>query len=328
MPILACLVLQLSSGSDILGKIGGVCTSSVFWCLCAFNCPLIEASRCRFPLDEQLKQLWVNNMGTSALEPEVDGMLCAEHFEPECFTDGRLEELRGDAIPTVFDFPAATAQATAPVANKPPSLLKRKLVDIKTTYLKHNLEKPVTVTLPPSSRLVLIPTKPHLEQHRSSRSTTVPIAKESPHSHFSAVSTVAMCSSVQNDLVLNDDVDTTVAPQDLSDQRSIVQPITQLRTSKLAKATQELSKAKRAYATCRRKQKTLNDLLFVERTLERNGKKVIEISLSQLALEVLEIQPTDAANNHIEEGSCALDHVLQNEAGSHKNGEQLMSESQ
>lgn len=267
-------------------------------------------------------------MGTSALEPEVDGMLCAEHFEPECFTDGRLEELRGDAIPTVFDFPAATAQATAPVANKPPSLLKRKLVDIKTTYLKHNLEKPVTVTLPPSSRLVLIPTKPHLEQHRSSRSTTVPIAKESPHSHFSAVSTVAMCSSVQNDLVLNDDVDTTVAPQDLSDQRSIVQPITQLRTSKLAKATQELSKAKRAYATCRRKQKTLNDLLFVERTLERNGKKVIEISLSQLALEVLEIQPTDAANNHIEEGSCALDHVLQNEAGSHKNGEQLMSESQ
>lgn len=202
-------------------------------------------------------------MNTSELEPDISGVLCGEQLEEVRSTTEELGKAEVNAVPTVRNFAATTAYARALVSKRRRALRKWRL-GVTTTYLKHPLKKPVTVTLPPRARLILIPAKPHLREHDS-----------------------------QNEIApVKDDVDTTISPEQLGDHPSAGQPLIQLRRSQLARVTENLSKARKMYTTIRKKLRKLNDSLFSEQMLERNGKKVVKISLSHFALELLEEQKT------------------------------------
>lgn len=224
-----------------------------------------------------MTQLWVNNMNTSALVHDVRGAPRSEDVEKKGFTAVKLDKRRGNVILAKSNFAATTAQMSASLLSKPRPLGKRK-GDFPTAYLKHSLKTPFSVTLPPSSKLVIVPTKRYYKS------------------------------------VPNDDVDTTVASQDNGDQPPEEQRLLQKRKSELERATVKISRARRTHKVVKRNLRKLNDFLFTEKTFERNGKRVTEISLSRFALQVLEKKQQGTEHNHTDEATSTPDHDILNDS--------------
>lgn len=212
----------------------------------------------------------MNNMSTSALEARLNGAPRSEDVEKNRFTAGKPEEQAGSAMATKFNLAAATAQTSASVSNKPrpPG----------AAYLGRSLKTPFTATLPSSSKFIIAPTK----------------AREN--------------NTEKKNVPNNDDVDTTVAPQDAGGQPSEEQRLLQKRRSELQLARCSVFKARRTHKTVKRSLSKLNDFLFTEKTYERNGKKVTEIHLSRFALDVLEKQQSGTEHNPTDEAAGASDH--------------------
>lgn len=209
-------------------------------------------------------------MSTSALEARLNGAPRSEDVEKNRFTAGKPEEQAGSAMATKFNLAAATAQTSASVSNKPrPS---------GAAYLGRSLKTPFTATLPSSSKFIIAPTK----------------AREN--------------NTEKKNVPNNDDVDTTVAPQDAGGQPSEEQRLLQKRRSELQLARCSVFKARRTHKTVKRSLSKLNDFLFTEKTYERNGKKVTEIHLSRFALDVLEKQQSGTEHNPTDEAAGASDH--------------------
>ncbi|KAL3200804.1 hypothetical protein MRX96_013077 [Rhipicephalus microplus] len=209
-------------------------------------------------------------MSTSALEARLNGAPRSEDVEKNSFTAGKPEEQAGSAMATKFNLAAATAQTSASVSNKPrpPG----------AAYLGRSLKTPFTATLPSSSKFIIAPTK----------------AREN--------------NTEKKNVPNNDDVDTTVAPQDAGGQPSEEQRLLQKRRSELQLARCSVFKARRTHKTVKRSLSKLNDFLFTEKTYERNGKKVTEIHLSRFALDVLEKQQSGTEHNPTDEAAGASDH--------------------
>lgn len=209
-------------------------------------------------------------MSTSALEARLNGAPRSEDVEKNRFTAGKPEEQAGSAMATKFNLAAATAQTSASVSNKPrpPG----------AAYLGRSLKTPFTATLPSSSKFIIAPTK----------------AREN--------------NTEKKNVPNNDDVDTTVAPQDAGGQPSEEQRLLQKRRSELQLARCSVFKARRTHKTVKRSLSKLNDFLFTEKTYERNGKKVTEIHLSRFALDVLEKQQSGTEHNPTDEAAGASDH--------------------
>ncbi|XP_037277331.2 uncharacterized protein LOC119170304 [Rhipicephalus microplus] len=209
-------------------------------------------------------------MSTSALEARLNGAPRSEDVEKNRFTAGKPEEQAGSAMATKLNLAAATAQTSASVSNKPrpPG----------AAYLGRSLKTPFTATLPSSSKFIIAPTK----------------AREN--------------NTEKKNVPNNDDVDTTVAPQDAGGQPSEEQRLLQKRRSELQLARCSVFKARRTHKTVKRSLSKLNDFLFTEKTYERNGKKVTEIHLSRFALDVLEKQQSGTEHNPTDEAAGASDH--------------------
>ncbi|KAL1430500.1 hypothetical protein MTO96_014943 [Rhipicephalus appendiculatus] len=237
-------------------------------------------------------------MSTSALEAGVNDAPCSEDVEKKRFTAGKLQGRRGNAIATELNLAATTAQTSASVSSKPrPPGGKRKW-DFPTAYLRHSLKTPFTVTLPPTSKLIIVPTKPH---HNDAENKNVPN---------------------------NDDADTTVVPQDLDAEPSEEQLLLQQRKYELERATTSVSRARRTHKTVKRNLKKLNDFLFTEKTFECNGKRVTEISLSRFALEVLEKRRPGTEHNHTDEAAGAPDRDTSNDSEVDQSDRLFMNESE
>lgn len=219
----------------------------------------------------------MNNMSTSALEARLNGAPRSEDVEKNRFTAGKPEEQAGSAMATKFNLAAATAQTSASVSNKPRPSGKRKW-GFATAYLRRSLKTPFTATLPSSSKFIIAPTK----------------AREN--------------NTEKKNVPNNDDVDTTVAPQDAGGQPSEEQRLLQKRRSELQLARCSVFKARRTHKTVKQSLSKLNDFLFTEKTYERNGKKVTEIYLSRFALDVLEKQQSGTEHNPTDEAAGASDH--------------------
>lgn len=235
-------------------------------------------------------------MNTSALEHDVSGSPSSEEDEANRFTAVKLEKRRGNVILAKSNFAATTAQMNASVLSKPRSSGNSKS-DFPTAYLKHSLKTPFTVTLPPSSRLIIVPTKRY---NKKTQNKNVPD---------------------------NDDVDTTVAPQDPGDQSPEEQRLLRKRKSELERATTKVSRARRTHKIVKRNLRKINDFLFTEKTFERNGKRVTEISLSRFALQVLEKQP-GTEHNHTDEATSTQDRDTLNDSEVDQSDRLFMIESQ
>lgn len=63
----------------------------------------------RFPLKNKLLlDKWVHNMRRSNWTPSGLSRICSAHFEPDCYEQkgwASKKTLKGDAVPTIFDFP-------------------------------------------------------------------------------------------------------------------------------------------------------------------------------------------------------------------------------
>lgn len=240
-----------------------------------------------FPKDDALRQSWLDSMGSPKYKPARGERLCSDHFTQNCFSDERCEVLLSDAVPSVFDPSAFSAVALPRKTPKPAPKPKPKLT---TTYLKHPLSGPVTLTLPPSSQLILLPSEEKKELG-CPRSAVPGFSQLPAPSSTDAVTVSSNCGSVEEQpqvfLIDDDDVNVSENPpsQSTGDRPPSFHVIK--RKNALATARRRLIRKKKRFHSSERRLAAIKKVLFSERTLYRDGKKIVEISLSNFAREVL-----------------------------------------
>lgn len=243
----------------------------------------------RFPKDDALRQSWLDSMGSPMYKPAHGERLCSDHFTQNCFSDERCEVLLSDAVPSVFD-PSAFSSVVLP-AKTPKPAPKPKPKQLMTTYLKHPLSGPVTLTLPPSSQLILLPRE--VKTELGCPGSAVPASSQLPApSSIDAVTMSANCSRTeeQPQVFLIDDDNVKVSenpPSQLTRGRQRSFHVIK-RENALATAKRRLMRKKNRFRSSERRLAAINKVLFSERTLYRDGKKIVEISLSSFAKEVLQ----------------------------------------
>lgn len=245
----------------------------------------------RFPKDDALRQSWLDSMGSPMYKPALGEKLCSDHFTRDCFSDERCEVLLSDAVPSVFDPSAFSAVALPEKTPKPaPKPAPKPKPKLTTTYLKHPLSGPVTLTLPPSSQLILLPSEAKTEL--GCPGSAVPASSQLPAPSLTdAVTVSANCARVeeQPQVFLIDDDDVKVSENPPSQFTRDRQPSFHVikRRSALATAKKRLIRKKNRFHSSERRLAAIKKVLFSERTLYRDGKKIVEISLSSFAKEVL-----------------------------------------
>lgn len=253
----------------------------------------------RFPQDDAQRQSWLDSMGSPMYKPARGERLCADHFAQNCFSDESRAVLLGDAVPTLFDPTAFSVMAVPPKSTKPAPKPSENRQNLTTTYLKHPLSSPVTVTLPPSSRLILLPGE--LERKRESPQSSVPHHARLPApSSTDTVTAPANCARVEEQprvfLVGDNNVEVSedLPSQFAKDQQSVLHIMR--RKNRLAAAKKRLAGKKKRFHNSERRLAAIKKILFSERTLYRDGKKIVEISLSRFAEEVLDDSSTEFNN--------------------------------
>lgn len=239
----------------------------------------------RFPPDAAVKQSWLDNM--DIIQPASNDALCSDQFMQTCFSDDSSEVILSDVGPTVFNPATSFSLAVAPESTKQAPKQKQELT---TTYLQHPVRGPVTVTLPPSSQLILLPS--HSQTNSAHRPSVAPALPHSSSSSSTNVETASVnCAHVEEQprvyLIDDDDVEVSENPPSRysRDQHAVFNVMR--RKHKLATARRQLVRKKKRFRSLQHRLAALKKVLFSERTLYRDGKKIVEISLSRFAAEVL-----------------------------------------
>ncbi|CAN8027216.1 unnamed protein product [Ixodes persulcatus] len=263
--------------------------------------------------DATLREMWLANMRMEGYKPTLYDRLCADHFDPTCFTKRSsvdpLITLRDDAVPTLFEFPKKPTAVVTVTSHKPEvghpshpatalSETNPKKMPIKTMIMESSLSKPFTMTLPPSSRLVIVPVRTK-DGRQPGTLLTQPsfIVKHAPANTSTSVTGSTMAAvgtSRRYGPSEEDDVD--LEPRDMArvppEQERVMKGIYD-RKIQLAQARMKLRKLRCGLKAGKKRLRQLHDLMFSERVVMRNGSKVVEMTLSNWAMEVFSDAPTD-----------------------------------
>lgn len=237
--------------------------------------------------------------------PTLYDRLCADHFDPTCFTERSKHDplitLREDAVPTLFEFPKEpTAYVTVTshrpqvgYPTQPPTDVLEpdpKKLPIKTTIMESSLSKPFTMTLPPSSRLVIVPVRKKDGQAGDPTFKPNIVVKHAAPNTWAAPANSDRRYGPQEE----DDVD--LQPRDMSrvpaEQEQLMKAIFE-RKLRLKHARMTLRKLRSNLKAGRKRLRQLHDLMFSERLVTRNDTKVVEMTLSNWAKEVFSDTPSD-----------------------------------
>lgn len=191
-----------------------------------------------------------------------------------------------DAVPTVFSEHCKNlSRLSANQAN---------VDSAKTAVLYHQSTiKPLTVTVPPSSCRLILP-----KLSSTPPCVTLP-DNASPATGITTVSDSSFCSSVDRinrdvmgvkamneQQATESDVEQILTDDRVTEElRPVIQSI-RFRKEELSRARRKLRKCRAALKIRKERLKNLDSLLFTERVVLHNGKKVMEISLSDYAKEV------------------------------------------
>lgn len=225
-------------------------------------------------------------MDSPAFPAASDDALCSDQLMQSCFSDDSSEVILSDVVPTVFNPATSSVLAVVP---KSTEQAPKKKQELTTTYLKHPVGRPVTITLPPSSQLILLPS--HSQTNSARRPSAVPALPHSSSSSATNAETASVnCARVEEQprvfLIDDDDVEVSENPPSRysRDQHAVFRVMQ--RKIELAAARRRLVRKKRKFRSFQLRLATIKKVLFSERTLYRDGKKIVEISLSRFADEV------------------------------------------
>ncbi|CAN7998973.1 unnamed protein product [Ixodes hexagonus] len=258
-----------------------------------------------FPEEPTLRDAWLANMQMEGFVPTLYDRLCADHFDPTCFADRSKHDplitLREGAVPTLFEFPKKPTAYVTVTSHKPevghpshPSTAVMqadpKKLPIRTMIMESPLSKPITMRLPPSSRLVIVPVRKKDGQPGEPPVQPNIVVKHTPPSSAAPkTSGLTYIPGTHKRCGPLDEDDVDLQPRDMSrvsmDQEQVMKAIHE-RKLRLSHARMKLRKLRCNLKAGKKRLRQLHDLLFSERLVTRNGAKVVEISLSNFAKEV------------------------------------------